>query len=50
MCGVSMKDRRTIEELRELVGVERITTVIKWQNLRSTENMSMTGKNGESML
>ena len=29
MCGVSMKDRRTSEELRELVGVESITTVIK---------------------
>ena len=29
MCGVSMKDRRTSEELRELVGVEHITTVIK---------------------
>ena len=29
MCGVYMKDRRTSEELRELVGVEPITTVIK---------------------
>ena len=29
MCGVSMKDRKTSEELRELVGVEPITTVIK---------------------
>ena len=27
MCGVSMKDRRTHEELRRLVGVEHITTV-----------------------
>ena len=29
MCGVSMKDRRTSEELRKLVGVQPITTVIR---------------------
>ena len=29
MCGVSMKDRRTSEQLRNLVGVEPITTVIR---------------------
>ena len=29
MCGVSMKDRKTSEELRKLVGVEPITTVIR---------------------
>ena len=29
MCGVSMKDRRTSEELRRPVGVEPITTVIR---------------------
>ena len=34
MCGVSMKERRTSEELRELVGVEPITTVIKSGRLR----------------
>ena len=34
MCGISMKDRRTIEELRRLVGVEPITTVIKSGKLR----------------
>ena len=34
MCGVSMKDRRTSEELRELVGVEPITIVIKSGRLR----------------
>ena len=34
MCGVSMKDRRTSEELRELVGVEPITTVIKSSRLK----------------
>ena len=34
MCGVSMKDRRTNEELRRLVGVEPITTVIRSGRLR----------------
>ena len=34
MCGVSMKDRRTSEELRELVGDEPITNVIKSGRLR----------------
>ena len=29
MCVVSMKDRRTSEELRKLVGVELIATVIR---------------------
>ena len=29
MCGVSMKDRRTSEELRKLVGVHPIPTVIR---------------------
>ena len=29
MCGISMKDRRTNEKLRRLVGVEPITTVIR---------------------
>ena len=29
MCGVSMKDRSTHEELRRLVEVEPITTVIR---------------------
>ena len=33
-CGVSMKDRRTIEELRKLVGVEPITTLIRSGRLR----------------
>ena len=32
MCGISMKERRTNEELRRLVGVEPITTVIpRWR-------------------
>ena len=34
MCGISMKDRRTSEELRRLVGVEPITTVIRSSRLR----------------
>ena len=29
MCGVSLKDRRTSEELRKLVGVQPITTAIR---------------------
>ena len=28
MCGVSMKDRKTSDELKKLVGLEPITTVI----------------------
>ena len=35
----SMEDRRTSEELRELVGVEPITTVIKSGNLRWYEHV-----------
>ena len=34
MCGVSMRDRRTSEELRRMVGVEPITTVIRSGRLR----------------
>ena len=34
MCGISMKDRRTNEELRRLVGVEPITAVIRNGRLR----------------
>ena len=39
MCGVSMKDRRTSEELRRLLGVEPITTVYRsgslgWYEMR----------------
>ena len=29
MCGISLKDRKTNEELRRLVGVEHITTFIR---------------------
>ena len=38
MCGISMKDRRTNEELRRMVGVEptvtTVTTVIRSGRLR----------------
>ena len=34
MCGISMKDRMTSEELRRMVGVESITTVIRSGRLR----------------
>ena len=34
MCGVSMKYRKTSEELRRMVGVEPITTVISSGRLR----------------
>ena len=34
ICGISMKDRGTNEELRRLVGVEHITTVIGSGRLR----------------
>ena len=34
MCGISMKDRRTNKELRRLVGVEPITTIIRSGRLR----------------
>ena len=34
MCGVSLKDRRAREELRKLVGIEPITTVIRSGRLK----------------
>ena len=34
MCGISLKDRRTNEQLRILVGVEPITTFIINDRLR----------------
>ena len=34
MCGISMKDRRTNEELRRLVRLESITTIIRSGRLR----------------
>ena len=43
MCGVSMKDRKTGEEWRMLVGVEHITSVIRSGRLRWYGNMMSTG-------
>ena len=34
MCGISLKDRRTNDELRRMVGVEPITTFIRSGRLR----------------
>ena len=34
MCGISMTDRKTSEQLRKLVGAEPITTVIRNGRLR----------------
>ena len=34
MCGITLKDRRTNEELKRLVGVEPITTFIRGGRLR----------------
>ena len=34
MCGISMKEKRTNEELKRLFGVEPITTVIRSGRLR----------------
>ena len=43
MCGISMKDRRTNEELRRMVGVEHITTVIRSGRLRCYGHVMRTG-------
>ena len=43
MCGISLKDRRTNEELRRLVGVEPITTFIKSGRLRWHGHVMRTG-------
>ena len=43
MCGISMKVRRTNEELRRLVGVEPITAVIRRGRLRWYEHVMRTG-------
>ena len=43
MCGFSMKDRRTNEELRRLVGVELITTVIRNGRLSRNEYVMRNG-------
>ena len=43
MCGISMKDRRTNEELRRMVEVQPITTVIRSGRLRSYGHVMRTG-------
>ena len=43
MCGISMKDRGTNEELRRLVGVEPITTVIRSGRLRWSGHVMRKG-------
>ena len=46
MCGTSMKDRRTNEELRRLVVVEPITTVIRSGRLRCYGHVMRKGDEG----
>ena len=43
MCDISMKDRRTNEALRRLVGVESITTFIRGGRLRWYGHVMRTG-------
>ena len=43
VCGIPMKDRRTNEELRRLVGVDPITTVIRSGRLRWYGHVMRTG-------
>ena len=43
MCGISLKDRRTNEELRRLVGVEPIITFIRSGRLRWYGHMMRKG-------
>ena len=43
MCGISLKDRRTNEELRRLVGVDPITNFIRGGRLRWYGHVMRTG-------
>ena len=43
MCGISLKDGRTNEELRRLVGVEPITTFIRGGRQRWYGHVMRTG-------
>ena len=43
MCGMSMKDRRTNEEVRRIVGVEPITTIIRSERLRGYGHVMRKG-------
>ena len=44
MCGISLKDRMTNEELRRLVGVEPITTFIRSGRLRWYGHVTRKGE------
>ena len=46
MSGISLKDRRTNEELRRLVGVEPITTFIRSGRLRWYGHVMRKGDEG----
>ena len=43
MCGIPMKDTRTNEDLRRMVGVDPITTVIRSVRLRWYGHVMRTG-------
>ena len=43
MCGISLKDRRTNEELKKLVGLELIITFIIGGRLRWYGHVMRTG-------
>ena len=43
MCGISLKDRRTNEKLRRLIGVEPITTFMRGGRLRWYGHVMRTG-------
>ena len=43
MCGISLKDRRTDEELRRLVGVEPVATFIRGGILSWYEHVMRKG-------
>ena len=49
MCGVKLNDRKKSEELRELLGLEPVSLMIKKSRLRGldmlNEKMIMTGSN-----
>ena len=47
MCGISLKDRKTNEELRRLVGVKPITTFIRSGRLRYYGHVMRKGDEAE---
>ena len=48
MGGISLKDRRTNEELRRMVGVEPITTVIRRGRRDGMDKQIYANYNGEA--